>query len=61
MLYSAEQQVDRVSQQCGLLKQFSMLSVQRCVAKTVYGGINMPYHAIDARIGPTDAVAQVRH
>jgi len=24
------------------------------------GGINMLYHAIDAKIGPTDAVAQVR-
>jgi len=30
------------------------------VCYKLYGGINMPYHVINAKIGPTDAVVQVR-
>ena len=51
---SAEQQVDRVL----VWIAQAMLSVQRCgVSPKPHGGINVPYHAIDARIGPTDAIA----
>jgi len=32
-----------------------------CVLQKLYDGINMLCHAIDAKTGPTGAVAQVRH
>ena len=70
---NAEQQVDRVlSVDCSSNRRMYKMMVceytnvsaaclaMYCAAKP-YGRINMPYHVSHVKIGPTDAVAQVRH
>ena len=45
---------------CWSVTRLHMLRPRALRAAKPYGGIDMPYHAINVKIGPTDAVAQVR-